>query len=263
MGFFRRATVALADDPVDDGLVRYATGIAERAASSMELRFVHVAPTPDAADARSRLAAQCEIAPCEMLRGPRIDKLLEFAAKSGSDCIFAGERPSAGNRRRLTRRLAMHAPCSLWLVPETSPRAPARVLAAVDFSVASAFALHIATLLANRLALPECTALHVYGADVSAPDEAAFKNFLGPLDLHGVRVVPAAEQAGSVAAAVARTAARQAADLIVMGARGLSSSSAVLLGAESEQLLTETDRPVLITKPPGDRLELVELLLRS
>jgi nucleotide-binding universal stress UspA family protein len=259
MDFFRRATVALASSPADAGLVRYAEAIAERGAGSIELRFVHVEPdgTPDPVKPGGSPAG------CELLYGPRIDKLLEFAAASRSDCIFAGDPHPPGSRRRLTRRLAMQAPCSLWLAPGDKPPPPSRLLAAVDFSVSSAYALELATLLASRLRIAECDAVHVYNASAVAPDEAVFKRFLEPIDVHGVSVRPICEQARSVAAAISGRAASDGADLIVMGARGLSSSSAVLLGAESEQLLIETDRPVLITKPAGDRLELVELLLAS
>jgi hypothetical protein len=58
-----------------------------------------------------------------------------------------------------------------------------------------------------------------------------------------------------------RVAAAEHAELVVMGTRGLSSSSAVLLGSESEQMLIETDRPVLVTKHRGERLGVLEALL--
>jgi nucleotide-binding universal stress UspA family protein len=130
----------------------------------------------------------------------------------------------------------------------------------------------LATLLASHLGISQCTALYVRATNARAPDNSVsldvsrngskpFEKFLSSEEWHGVEVVPRIEEGPAVAPAILRVADMADADLIVMGARGLSPSSAVLLGNESEQMLIETDRPVLIAKRRGERLGVLEVLL--
>jgi nucleotide-binding universal stress UspA family protein len=288
MEFFRRATVALANTPLDTDLLRYARLIHEISEGEMTFFFLHVLATgPDTkgavvtshreALASIRASVEQHFQPgasdtCRVVSGSPVDKLLEFAAESRSDVLLLGHHRNRSGRRSLGRRLAMKAPCSLWMVPEGSPVRMRRILAAVDFSIASAHALSFATLLASRLGASECLAVHVRPPTVLSGDSSvdqvvrtedrkAFETFLSPLDLHAVKVRPQTEDSGSVTAAILRAAEADNADLVVMGTRGRSASTAVLLGSESEQMLIETTRPVLVTKQRGERIGLLQVLL--
>lgn len=55
--------------------------------------------------------------------------------------------------------------------------------------------------------------------------------------------------AGHVAAAIADEAAKQDADLIVMGSRGLSDTQGVFLGSVTHRVIQLADVPVLIARP--------------
>lgn len=284
MDFFHRAMVAVANTEPDVELLKYARMVQQIGSDQTEFQFVHVLPPTSGADGRASAPTHSEALQklrasveayfggsdnvCRVLTGPRVDMLLEFAAESRTDVILVGHRRSRSGRRSLGRRLAMKAPCSLWMAPEGSPLRISRVLAAVDFSPPSAHALSFATLLAKHAGLTECTAVHVQEPTAVSSDRIveeesrkAFDQFLAPLDVHDVQIRPRIEQSGSVSAAILRVADQEKGDLLVMGTRGRSASAAVLLGSESEQTIIETNLPLLVMKHRGERIGLLQVLL--
>jgi len=64
---------------------------------------------------------------------------------------------------------------------------------------------------------------------------------------------------GSPAVAVARSAKREQADLLVIGSRGVTEFQPMLLGAVSRKLLMQAPCPVLVVKKPANRLKRVVL----
>jgi nucleotide-binding universal stress UspA family protein len=287
MNPFRRVLVALARNSSDYGLLSYARMLAGFYPES-EFRFIHVlgwqtsghdhstAVTHEQAlqQIRDSIAKGFGPSPrdsAKVLHGARVDRVLELAADSAADLILVGHGRQGG-RRSLARRLAMKAPCSLWMVPDGRPARVSRILAAIDFSGPSAHALSVAAAIAGTVGAGQCRALHVYfDESVAAFDEyregirgreqQAFAKFVAPLDLHGVQVDPVFEESASVAHAVERIVESDGVDLIVMGTRGQSHSAAVLLGSESEQVLMETTAPVLVVKHRGERIGLLQVLL--
>jgi nucleotide-binding universal stress UspA family protein len=271
---FRRVLVGWARSGSDDHLVEYAA----RVAGEAELSFVHVGRLSEprsaavleemrAQVARLSSGASLLVPPAvHVLHGVRIDLLLAQAVAADADLIMLGQR-SVRARRTLARRLAMKAPCSVWMVPGHAPLRVTRVLAAVDFSPSSAAALRAATQLISGVEQTQCLALHV---DVEeTPErrqpagrtaELAWQEFTASLDLPpAFRFV--AEPGRSAAKTLCDAAVREDADLIVMGARGQSSSAAVLLGREVEEVLRHSRVPVLVVRRPEDRLPLAPLLL--
>ena len=275
MPFLTRVLVALASHPSDAGLLAYARTVRNVVAAGRgQWSLVHVLPPPTAAAAGAPVRSHKDVlgalensstllgpnTTARVLSGSRLDRLLEFAAEWKADCILVGHRDDRSGRRSLARRLAMKAPCSVWMVPEGSVASLTRVLAAVDFSESSAGSLDHAALIASRSGARHLLAVHVSMADGRATQDA-FRRFLQPLDLHGVDVESRVEESGSVARAVLRVAGAEDCDLIVMGSRGLGRSAAVLLGSESEQVLAESRRPVLVTRRRGERIGVLQVLL--
>ena len=290
MEMFHNIMVGLAGSEADTELIGYAAMVA-RVAGPGELQFVHALPTQPP---HSELAAgpshrevlegmrqavashfgAATVSPaisCHVLPGERIDRLLEFAAEHETDLVLVGHRRERSGRRSLARRLAMKAPCSVWMAPEGSPATLGRVLAPIDFSDSAADALSVAAALAARGGARECFALHVYFNDavttydeyaevLRGKEEQAFARFVAPLDLHGVEVRPLFHEAPNVAHAVERVAGELGADLVVMGTRGRSRSAAVLLGSETEQTIMASRIPVLAVKHYGARLNLLQAL---
>ena len=283
---FRRILVGLTATPADEDVLGYARMLG-RIAGNLPMRFlfVHVSgageetdrPPVSMAAVYDRLAAavrdrfgeasRAEVS-CHVLQGPRIDALLDFAVREESDLILVGHRPGRSGRRSMARRLAMNAPASLWLVPSGAPAVVSRVLSAVDFSPPSAHAASAAARISAAAGLDTCWALNVYFNDVAIGGEtlsriqqAELDRFLQPLDSRGVRIVPQVEESYGVAEAILSAAKRGGADLVVMGTRGRSPATAVLLGSESEQVIRETGVPVLIVKPAGEREGVLQALL--
>lgn len=286
MRYFERVIVALAHAPVDRDLLRYARLLRQISDAGTSFTFVHALPTADVvaarrgpattfADTRKALAAvvaeefgDIDAGALIVRSGDPVDLLLGLAAESGADLVMVGHRKNARGRRSFSRRLAIKAPCSVWMVPEGGPATISSVLAAVDLSLPSAQALSLGTLVASRAGLDRCSVLHVVEPSDLGYDETermnlmrSLERFMSPIELHDVSVVPVIEESGSVAGVVNALVTRGGHDLVVVGTRGRSPSAAVLLGSESEHVLVESCVPVLITKEPGDRIGVLQALL--
>jgi nucleotide-binding universal stress UspA family protein len=271
-------------------LIRYAASLAQMGAG-VEFRFVSILPTrpdPTRPIDRDRLMASLEVEVQEafaevsdvvkvyvnVLKGPLLDRLLGFAAEQEVDLVLVGHETRHSGRRALARRLAMKAPCSVWMVPDEAPSSISRILVPIDFSPPAADALSVAVSLARLCGVPECLALHVYfdpgvarydeyDAVLRGQEQAAFEKFVAPLDCQGVRVEPLFVESANVPHAIGRVAQERGIDLIVMGTRGRTRSAAILLGSETDQTLIETRTPILIVKHFGARLGLLRALLEK
>jgi SulP family sulfate permease len=278
MEYFGRLTVTLCLDTVDRDLLRYARLVRDLAPAPLAVSFLHVVSPDDgrsATDARAAVDAavaehfgDATATTVEIPTGAPLDQILESAAANDSDVVLVGHRTTARGRRSFSRRLAMKAPCSVWLVPEGSPAGISRVMAAVDFSPPSARAASLATLIASRAGLSSCTLVHVIeptvlGVDAEERAEVGrqFERFLAPLDRHGMQVRELVRESGVIPRALLASAEAEGADLVVMGTRGRSRSAAVLLGSETEGVLQTSTIPVLVTKERGERIGFLRALL--
>src|SRR5262245_58683093 len=151
---YRVILVALACDESDRTLLAYAARLA-RAWPEAAFQLFHVLPSPPSSsrqsdDARTRMlaslpadliAAAAGRTTCTVEHGDRLDALLRFAVAEKVDLILLGHRRESRGRRSTARRLAMKAPCSIWLVPEGAAATLERILAPIDFSPRAADAL--------------------------------------------------------------------------------------------------------------------------
>jgi nucleotide-binding universal stress UspA family protein len=280
--------VGLQNHPVDQGLIRYAGAVA-RLGTVRELRFVHVIPpaNPSLEDhdhvlqSLKESVAQHMGAPIadlqcyfDVLKGPLVDRLLAYALEQESDLMLVGHGRGRAGRKSLARRLAMQAPCSVWMVPEGSPAKIRTILVPVDFSEASTDAFRVAAALAQRTGNPELLTLHVYFDDaVLAYDkddtslreqaQASLHQLVERAGTPPAAVRPLFEQSVNAAQTIMRMAETQGADLIVMSTRGRSQSAAVLLGSVTEDVIIETKIPLLAVKHFGAKLGLVRALLQA
>jgi len=285
---YQNLSVALARTDEDAALIRYATMIA-RLGTANEVRFVHVAAASDgtlAALSHDQLVAALQASvqrhsaglpasvrvAYDILTGPITDQLLAYVAENQIDLLFLGHRLEPPGRKPLARRLAMKAPCSVWMVPQNSSTPFHRILVPVDFSESAADSMRVATSLASLSRGAECLALHVYfneaaityeeyGRVLRGQEEEAFKEFISPIDCHGVRVIPLFKEGANVAHVIDRTAEQLEANLIVMATRGRSRSSSILLGSVTEEMILASRVPILVIKHFGARLGVLQALL--
>lgn len=280
---YRHLMVGLTRTSGDAGLIRYAAMVA-RLGTISAVRFVHVLPESAASDhervrgefsdlVRSNFANVPTSVPVsvDVLNGPLTDRLLAHVAEQAVDLVLIGDHTGA-SRRVLARRLAMKAPCSVWLVPEGAKDHVRRILVPIDFSESAADCIRVATSMAKLIGQAECLALHVYfneamvtyeGYDevIRGGEAEAFARFIAPIDRQGIDVKPIFEEGANVAHAITRAAERHQADLIVMGTRGRSRSAAVLLGSVTEEMISETRVPLLAVKHFGARMSVLQALL--
>lgn len=281
---YRHMMVTLACAETDSGLLDY-TRLLCALGRKWDVRFVHVTQreSPDhlktasqaleqaVAQRFERLRAAVNYS-CHVLCGERTDELLTFAAQHQIDLVLIGHRRSRTGRRSLVRRLAMKAPCSVWMVPDGCPAVLRHILIPVDFSKRAGDALGVATSLAALAGFDRCHALHVRfdPASVTYEEHAAiegiheaesFSLFIAPIDLHGIDVIPLFEEGPNVPHTINRIASEKDIDLIVMGTRGRSRAASVLLGSETDQTIRETKIPILVVKHFGARRKFLEVLL--
>jgi nucleotide-binding universal stress UspA family protein len=203
--------------------------------------------------------------------GAALDLLLQEALATRADVLLVGQPRQGRARRPLPRRLAMKAPCSVWMVPEEAPVRLERILAPVDFSPRSADALEVATALAAAAGIERCQVLHArfdpaiagfaeYEEEADAADREAFALFAARVDWHRVSLQPILLESGDVTATILSVAAAERSDLIVMGTRGRSRAAAVVLGSETDHVLMASPVPVLAVKHFGTRLRLLDAL---
>lgn len=204
-------------------------------------------------------------------RGDLLDVILRETVAMHADLLLVGTEPAGVDRRMLVRRLAMGAPCSVWMVPADARAEIARILVPVDFSARSADALEVGTSLAAATGA-SCAAVHVrFDPTLAAPEAAidavlgrehqAFNTFAARTDLHGVDVEHLLDEGRDVSRVILRVAAAHQADLLVMGTRGRTRAASLLIGSETEHTLQESGPPVLAVKHFGARLRFVEALL--
>ncbi|MEX2260591.1 MAG: universal stress protein [Bryobacteraceae bacterium] len=283
MAPYSRILVPLALGPLDRELVNYAAMIC-RWQSGGRVDLVHVSPKPwremnriwKEMESEDRGQFEDGYKSVELryhvLEGDLTDRLLEVAVDERSDLILLGHQLGHGGQRALARRLAMAAPCSVWMVPEGNSASLNRVIAPVDFSQQSADALDEAIGLAFLSGLRELTALHVYFDRTTVTyeewpkvreerEQDAFKRFLAGINTRGVTVKSRCLEAPSVAHAIRELCEEEHADLVVMSTRGRSRAASVLLGSETEQVIIESKIPVLAVKHFGARKTFLEVLL--
>ena len=201
-----------------------------------------------------------------------MDRLLTYVAENQVDVLFVGQAAEPSSRKTLTRRLAMKAPCSVWIVPEDGPTRLRRILIPVDFSEHAADAVCMATSLARLNGGTDCIVLHVYfneavttydGYDevLRGREQEAYQEFIAPIDRQNVRLTPLFEEGVNVGHVIGRVAKEREVDLIVMATRGRSRSAAILLGSVTEEMIREASVPMLVVKHLGARMGVLQALL--
>lgn len=285
---YERGLVALSGTEADRSLTAYARMI-EKIGFARHYHFVHVrTPAQVADDPRSdaQVLEACDTLlkqafdgaaathSLHLVIGVRVDSLIEFSCQQRCDVILLGHRRSRSGQRSLARRLAMVAPCSVWLVPEEAPVAISNVMAPIDFSDHSADSLRVAVSLAKSAGLRECSAVHVFSDpstvryderidEIRRNEQDSFRNFIAPIDLQGIEVEPTFMEANNMARAILHAAKLRDTDLLVMSTRGRSRSASVLLGSVTAQVMSETPVAIFTVKHFGAMMNLFQALQQS
>jgi nucleotide-binding universal stress UspA family protein len=199
-------------------------------------------------------------------RGPLPAQLAAIAKEFGSDLMLFAD---TGWPRWQGARLAMEAPCSVWLVPPGCAPVLRRLLVPIDFSQRSATTLRMAVELASSFLPAKCLAMHVYHPDSRFHDESAdlryrrelsrqFDALVTELDPSGVVVEPLFVASHQFGRAVAHAAEQYRVDLVVMATRGRSHMARRMLASAAESAIQHCRGPLLVFKRPGTTVNFLQ-----
>jgi nucleotide-binding universal stress UspA family protein len=275
-----RLLVGMVGRRPDIRLIRYASmvarlggaGVSATTSEDGEVRFVALLPGKRRCDAgQNRVLLREKVrryftgpptdvpVGCDVLAGQVVSRLTELAVDFDSDLLLAGD---SRWRARTRARLAVEAPCSVWLVPPDWAPVLRHLLVPVDFSEASRACLETAARIVRRSRGARCIALHVHHPDDPSPRGLNRKliSFLGSVDTLGVRVTPLLHPGLHVASIIGHVAQEQASDLVVMAARGRSRWSAAIHASVTEETIRYCRASFLVLRKKTRPLGLVGAL---
>jgi nucleotide-binding universal stress UspA family protein len=201
-----------------------------------------------------------------LLTGPP-DRLLDAAEHEAADLVVVGPRGHGGfaslHIGSLAHHLAHHTTRPLAIVPAPGALAKLeRIVVGVDGSAGSAHAVRWCADLA-RATNAEVIAVHAVEPVVGwvpesdprswrrAAHQELESRWLAPLHEAGVAVRSRIVDTIHPVAALTRAVKDEAADLAVVGTRGIGGFLGLRLGSVPIQVVHHTQRPVVLVPPPG------------
>jgi nucleotide-binding universal stress UspA family protein len=207
----------------------------------------------------------------EVRRGDLLQEFLNSAKSSRTDLLVLGRSDRKERHSSLARNLVRQLTCDALIVPNHAPKRMKHILVPVDFSPNSLAALKKALDWQRHFSPPPViTVLNTYEMppfpsylirktreeiiEMLLNDRTqALQSFIRstvPHDLRsGVRIEIEAQEQGSIGELIMAYAGKERCDLIVMGAKGHSRASLLLLGSVTEEVLNLTSQaPVLVVK---------------
>ena len=216
---------------------------------------------------------------CIVEEGSAIEKVLKLCKIKHIDLILMGRKKSLKGSGIVSSKIARRCPCSLLLVTEDFNSEINKVLVPTDYSKHAAHAIQ----LASEFTKPDSAELllmHIYSVPVgyykTGKTRAEFarimqshaerdcQKFLAkndfPTDLSCEYEV---SDDGKAADMIYNHAEESGVDLIVVGSRGRTALSAILLGSVAEKLVyRDSTIPVLIVKNKGENMGLMNALMK-
>lgn len=182
------------------------------------------------------------------------DTIVEAAEELRADVIVMGRHGRRGLARwklgHATAKVVGHAPCPVLVVPTAAGMWEKRVLVATDGSRYGELAAVTAGKLAATCGLPltaVSAVLSSHSAERRAQAQAAIDEVVTGMKEAGVSVNGHLAD-GRPDKAIIDSAARDGADLIVMGSHGRTGLDKVLMGSVSEKVLNQAECAVLVVK---------------
>lgn len=289
MADYRRIGMHLIEPLADDAVIAFAGRLAASAkAESVHCVFVQVRPegqrgeqADPAAYVRGKLPPDIAARTTVTIRQDNgLAEMLRIARDESLDLICVG-RPLPSTQLAIGTvftKLARKAPCNVLVVPEQAHPHVSRVLVPIDFSAHAHLALEAAVRCARRgTSQPQLIIQSVFTVEYGyskaglTQEEATTRmealtrqrtaDFIADIDLSGLKVEIVATCSDAPAHAVCELAAVRKMDLICIGSRGALPSAAVLLGGTAEKIIAGATTAVLVAKPKGETVGLLDVLL--
>ncbi|MCF8111209.1 MAG: universal stress protein [Desulfobacteraceae bacterium] len=198
------------------------------------------------------------------------DEILACEQEMGTDLMLLGQKLGEDRQGRYGRRVAAESKCDILFVPESPPERISRILCAIDYSRAARGAFDRSVHLQDNLGasvicyyiqdvtksyFPVSTSKSASRSKTRA--ETRHRDFIEAFgrnpDDYPCRI-GATEELISEAENICRTADKEKADMVIVGASGDTATETSLLGNISETLRRmEKYIPVMIVKDLEDR----------
>jgi len=211
--------------------------------------------------------------------GNAIEKVLKLCKIKHIDLILMGRKKSLKGSGIVSSKIARRCPCSLLLVTEDFKPTISKVLVPVDFSKHATRAMQRA-LEFTEPASAELLMMHIYSVPVGyyktgksheefarimqSHAEKDCQKFLAknqfPTDLPCEYEV---SDDGKASDMIFTHAEESGVDLIVVGSKGRTALSAILMGSVAEKLVyRDSSIPVLIVKNKGENMGFINALMK-
>jgi nucleotide-binding universal stress UspA family protein len=298
MGPIKHILVALDLTETDLTLIQHADFMAKRTGAE-KVYFLHVAATlidPDhkehdePVDEEKREQMEAEVrnyfngggaeAEFKVVEGSPMEQLLHWAVVKDADLIIAGRKSVAEGSGVVVEKLTRKAPCSVYLVPTGKAPKWQRILASTDFSDFSKDAMELAATLAGPSDEAAITCKHFYHVPIGyyktgkSYEEFAeimlghaqkrFEKFISASDTKGVPVEPVfvLDDDRDVARNLIGQMDEKLFDVAVIGSKGRTAASAMLMGSVAEKVIRfNLNTPLLVVKGKGENMSFLQSLL--
>lgn len=211
--------------------------------------------------------------------GHAIQELLRLSKIKEADLMIMGRKRSLKGSGIVTSHIARKSPCTLLLVPMNGKRTLDKLVVALDYSRHSLLALRTARDMAQK----SNSELHLANAfSVPLGFYKTGKSYEEFVDImrdnarkHATVVLQSEDlpegykthfleaERGNYVDPINSFSHGLAADLIIVGSKGRTNASAILMGSLAEKLtFKDSDIPLLIVKHKGENMDFLDTLMR-
>lgn len=211
-----------------------------------------------------------------VVEGMHLTEILDMAVEKEIDLILVGKKKNGISPGGFNEKLARKAPCSVLIVPEGAQPKINKILTPLDFSENSADALDMSAAFARGSGLSEILTLNVYrvptgyyktGKSYEEFAEIIKKNARGNMsklirntDLGGITAQPVFILDKKVGSGIEKIVKKEDVDLLVMYTRGRSAAASLVLKSVTEQLILQSDVPLIAVKKKDSNLDVIQAL---
>lgn len=212
-------------------------------------------------------------------QGSPLESFLKISKDNNADLIILGRKKNLEGSGLLSGHIVRKSPASILFVTETFGPAIKDILLPVDFSRHSAIAYLLAQDFKSQ-AQSRIRFSHIYSVPLGYYKTGkTYDEFAEIMKSHATKDMAAFMQKhdikedllceyllagkGSKAQLIYDHALETGADLILIGSRGRTATSALLIGSIVEKLLQiDVDIPILVVKDKGENMNFFEALMR-
>ncbi|MCV9385895.1 universal stress protein [Reichenbachiella ulvae] len=218
----------------------------------------------------------------EITSGQPTKCILKYSAGKNTDLIIMGRKNEKKGGGVLIHRVARRAGCSLLIIPRGYNKKVNKILVPIDYSDHSLDSVNqLIELSEDKIPKVKLVPQHVYQVpsgyhyagksfndfgkimeENSIKEYEAFKTKFKETDLD-IEPIFTLDREEDVISTIYKTAKKIRANAIVIGAKGVTSTSALFLGSSAEKLIQlDSEIPLFVMRARGKQKGIIEYLLK-